>query len=122
MRLKFWMAFLAFIILLAAITNPEPSKHREVLTTELKRIINKDTPSDADDWRSEAAKGLGMLLGSALIEGIVARTVSTENYVVCSISKIQYDGEQHLIAIGAFGNVFILYDLEDLIDKRLLKA
>lgn len=65
-----------------------------------------------DDWEV-VGSALGYSLGMSLVEKMVAKLVVVDNYVLFSITNIQYQGKKKAVGIGAFGNVFIFREMQD---------
>ncbi|MCH8555456.1 MAG: hypothetical protein LAT76_09875 [Schleiferiaceae bacterium] len=114
--------FLAVIAIIAAISNPDAAQHREALKTKIKTAWQKESASKVaqDDW-DELIQGLGNAFGGVLVEGILKESVSTSNYVLFSFTKINWEGEQHIIGIGVFGNVFFTKEVDQFVNDGVFK-
>jgi len=117
-------AITGLIILIAVITNPNQDRHKEVIKNKLNSYLQesmKESMKDSgNDWE-QAGKAIGVILGGAIIDKIVDNLVSTENYVLFSITKITWDGKTKIIGIGALGNVFLTKKLDESLNEGLLE-
>ncbi len=118
------LLIISLIILVAVLTNPDQTRHKEViknkLVTYLQKSFRNDQPETKDEWQ-EADQALGVVLGGMIVEKILDNFMSTDNYVVFSTTKITWDGEARIIGIGAFGNVFLTRELDEALNKGLLE-
>jgi hypothetical protein len=119
-----FVAIIGLIILIAVITNPNQDRHEEViknkLNSYLQESMNESLNESNNDWE-QAGKAIGLMLGGALIDRIIDNLISTDNYVIFSISKVTWDGKTKIIGIGVFGNVFLTRQLNESLDEGLLK-
>ncbi len=93
---------IAFVGIIAAITNPNLETHRESVKSKLFES-SQDLMNDSDNEWVKIGSVFGTMLGGAVIENLV----STDNFVFFSITKVRWQGETRRIGIGAFGNVFL---------------
>lgn len=118
------LALIGFIVILAVLTNPNQDRHKEVLKSKLNTILQQslsDEFSDTTNVWNETIQGFGTVFGNLIIDGIISTTLSTDNYLVFSTTKITYEGDAKIIGIGAFGNVFITSKLDEAVKEGLLK-
>ena len=105
-------------VVIAAITNPNQSRHKEVLEDKIKTYMQKSIKNQGSD---EFVSLFGNLLGNVIVSKLIDTFVSTDNYILFSTTKLTWQGETKVIGIGAFGNVFITKQLSDALDKGLLE-
>ena len=107
---------IGLILLVAVITNPSQDRHKEVIKTKLNTYMQQSLKSNqsgtSDEW-AQAGAALGLMMGGAMIQNIVDNFVSTDNYVLFSLTKITVEGKSKVVGIGAFGNVFLTGKLND---------
>lgn len=112
---------IGFIVLIAAITNPNQKRHQEVLkeklTTHMQEAM-KDQPSSSSNTLGQAGQALGSMLGGTLISGIINNVISTDNYVLFSTTKATWEGKTRVIGFGAFGNVFLTKQIDKVIEEQ----
>ncbi len=82
--------------------------------------MNPEGDESENEWE-QVGQALGMMIGGTLVENVIDNLVSTDNYILFSTTKINWDGKSRIIGIGAFGNVYITNKLEEALDKGLLK-
>ena len=117
------------IIVLAAIvailTNPNPERHKEVVKNKFYQYLQKPLMEDvtnAKTRREEAVRSIEMLLGSTLIDRIIDNLVSSENYLLFSITNISFEGKSKTIGYGVFGNVYLAKELDEAMNETLNKT
>jgi len=106
------------------LTNPNQDRHKEVIKNKLNSYMQKSMNPEGDESENEweqVGQALGMMIGGTLVENVIDNLVSTDNYILFSTTKINWDGKSRIIGIGAFGNVYITNKLEEALDKGLLK-
>lgn len=119
------LLIIGLIVLIAALTNPSPERHKEVVKTKFKEYMQKsmkDSTNVSEDESDKVGLAFGMLIGNAIIEPIVNSLISTDNYIVFSTTKITWDGKTRVIGFGAFGNVFITKKIDNALDQGLLES
>lgn len=94
--------------------------HREAVKNEINAFLQRQMKDNSTDT-NEVGQALGIMLGGALVSGIVNNLVSSDNYVAFSLTKITWEGEAKVIGIGAFGNIFFLNKLDDSTIKGLVE-
>ena len=106
-------AIVGIIILLVAVfTNPKEEKVNKELAIKAKEILKKQLQYKQDD-----AVDLGMMLfGDRVIEEFIGSYISTNNYYLFTLSKINWNGESISVATGAFGKVWISPKLDEKAD------
>lgn len=116
--MKKFIILLVTVAIIAAITNPDSNRHREILKTELRRHLEVSlTNQDGNFWK-KAGAALGKLIGGAAIDFGVDEMIVVEDYALFSLSTITWNGSTKVVGIGAFGQVFLIRDLEDVIPRR----
>ena len=115
---------MGIIILIAILTNPNQDRHKEVIKNKLNSYMQKSMKQKLSESNNEwerAGQAFGMLLGGALVDRVIDTLVSTDNYLLFSLTKISWEGEMKIVGYGAFGNVYVTSKLDEAIDKGLLK-
>jgi hypothetical protein len=109
----------AFLAVIAAITNPTTEIHREkikgLLNAQLQKSMS-ERESEPDTW-ANAGQAFGNMIGGAFIDRLVENSVTSENYVLFSMTRVNWKGEEKNIGIGAFGNVWVSDDIRDALSK-----
>jgi len=92
---------LVVLVAVMVVTCPKTEQHKEVLSTVITTTVN-DAVNDNDN-----------LTGNKVIETAVDNLVTVDNYVVCSLGKVHYEGKDHIVSLGVFGHIFTV-DEDDL--------
>lgn len=114
---------IGLIILVAVLTNPNQDRHKEVIRAKFNSYMQKSMSeglSETENKWKKAGQALGMMIGGAMIDGIISSILSTDNYVIFSTTKITWEGESKVIGVGAFGNVFLTGKLDEVLNEGLL--
>ncbi|MFC4739033.1 DUF4359 domain-containing protein [Flavobacterium ponti] len=106
------------VLLVAIFTNPSQTEHKEKIKETFTNYYQKSLDENKIDSENNFA-ALGSLLGETLINQIIEKAVTRENYVIFSITKITFKGEKKSIGYGIFGNVFLSKKIEDTLNKNL---
>ncbi|MBD3581738.1 DUF4359 domain-containing protein [Flavobacterium selenitireducens] len=111
----------AFLLLLAVLTNPGSETHKESVRAELKAYFKqemsaRESTTDENDW-AKAGEAFGNIFATALIDRLVDNAVTSENYVLFSLTKVTWEGKEKNVGFGAFGNVWLSSKLRDLKNK-----
>ena len=114
-----------FIIVIAAFTNPNPYRHKELLKNKLYIGLQESgtakIPGTDESW-GNISESMRKLLGTELIDKLIDNQVSTKSYGLFSTSSIQVDAKSKLIGIGIFGQVFYTSEFDDSLKKGLLNS
>jgi hypothetical protein len=113
---------IAFLIIVAILTNPNPERHKEVVKNKIYKYLQKPILEEATNVNSrgeDAISALDILLGSTFVDGVIDNLVSTDNYLLFSTTNLSYDGKTKTIGYGVFGNVYIAKELEDAMNEAL---
>jgi Domain of unknown function (DUF4359) len=114
---------LAVIILTAIFTNPDLIKHKEVIKNKVSSYMQhkiKENSKTSDAEWEEMRQKIGVVLGGPIIEDLVDKIVSTNNYLLFSTTKLTWDGKSKVIGIGAFGDILLTTTMDEgLIDQVL---
>jgi hypothetical protein len=94
---------IALVAVIAFLTNPNEAAHKEAMNvranTIMDEIVAEQNPLVSIAWNT--------LGGSRLLNEFVNASVTTDNYFLFSVTKINWDNDSYIVGIGAFGNVFI---------------
>jgi len=116
-RLGCLLTLLTVAVVVAAMvaTCPDSRRHKEVVTNVMTETLNDMSASGAadDDLLTHGIRVVGDLLVGSVAETAVDKMLTVDNYFVCSIGRIRYDGNDHLVSAGILGHVFTV-NKEDL--------
>ena len=98
------------------LTNPDRAKHsmavKEILTKEFNKAMTDELQKSKNNSRQLTA-GIGLFLGSTLIDKIVDGYIDCENFYLFSLTKINYEGSDKTIGFGILGKVYISDKLKE---------
>ena len=105
------------MVLLFALTNPKKDDHISEVKTLLTKTMSKnleslDSTSDSSGWEILGST-LGLALGNKFIETFISSAISVDNYVLFSLTRIEFDGNERVIGYGVLGNVSIFKEITD---------
>ena len=108
---------LVVLVPVMVVTCPKTEQHKEVLSTVITTTVN-DAVNDNDNltgnaFIDNAFKTVSNAFAGKVIETAVDNLVTVDNYVVCSLGKVHYDGKDHIVSLGVFGHIFTV-DEDDL--------
>ncbi len=120
MRKALPLLLVGFILIIATISNPPQERHQEVLEKRLKEFFAEKMEikeAEEEDGLGRVVLGLGKIFGNALIDLAIENKVTADNYLFFSLTKVPHEGEEKIIGIGIFGNVFITQELEKALEE-----
>ena len=108
---------LVVLVAVMVVTCPKTEQHKEVLSTVITTTVN-DAVNDNDNltgntFIDNAFKTVSNAFAGKVIETAVDNLVTVDNYVVCSLGKVHYEGKDHIVSLGIFGHIFTV-DEDDL--------
>lgn len=108
--------FIALVALLV-VTCPKPEQHKEalsnVITTTVNDAVNETDNITGNVFVDNAFKLISDTFAGRVVKAAVDDLVKVDNYVVCSLGKVHYDGEDHIVSLGLLGHIFTV-DEDDL--------
>jgi hypothetical protein len=114
----------ALFCTVAFLTNPQPERHKEAVKSKLSTFMQqgmKESLTQTDNEWEQAGQALGLMLGGALVDRIVEELIATDNFLLFSTTRLNWDGDSKIIGVGIFGNVFLSKDIDHALDQGLLK-
>lgn len=109
------LLLVAVVVAAMVFTCPDSRRHKEVVTNVMTETLNDMSASGsaADDLLTHGIRVVGDLLVGNVTETAIDKMLTVDNYFVCSIGKIHYDGKDHVVSAGILGHVFTI-NKEDL--------
>lgn len=115
------------LVAVMIVTCPKTEQHKEVLSTVITATVN-DAVHDNDNitgnnFIDNAFRTISNAFAGKVIETAVDNLVTVDNYVVCSLGKVHYDGKDHIVSLGIFGHIFTVDedDLEEAAERYYKK-
>lgn len=110
------LIIIGFILLVCIITNPNAESHKqtvkEKVNTHLQNSLLLETNSE-----EEAFNNLGTLIGGSIVDNLIENSVRSDNYLIFSITKITWQGNEKKIGYGFLGNVFISKEVDEVFNR-----
>ncbi len=108
---------MVLIVVVMVVTCPDKYDHqqavRHVVTNVVDETIEDNVPDDIP------FVGLaGSVVASKLVETFLDSRLEVTNYYVLSVGRVDFNGRQRLVSVGAFGHIFT-FDEEDV--KQAIK-
>lgn len=108
------------IAIILILTNPDRAKHsitvKEILTKEFNKSMTEELRKSKNVYK-RADAGIGLLLGSTLIDKIIDGYIDCENFYLFSLTKIDFEGNTKTIGVGILGKVYISDKLKESTSK-----
>lgn len=102
-KLLLIILILVVITGVCVVTCPDKASH----TAALKEVLNTALTEELSSSESDAGLVmLGSMIGTSLGELVIDNMLKVDNYFVCSIGTITYDGETRVVSIGVLNHVF----------------
>lgn len=95
------LIIIGFILLALMATNPSIDDHRQAIMEEIKKKMSQE--SDPGNKWEQVGQAIGMAFG----QGIIEKSVTRDNYLVFSITKISFGDKSKNIGFGILGQVFL---------------
>lgn len=115
------------LVAVMIVTCPKTEQHKEVLSTVITATVN-DAVHDNDNitgnnFIDNAFRTISNAFAGKVIEAAVDNLVTVDNYIVCSLGKVHYDGKDHIVSLGIFGHIFTVDedDLEEAAERYYKK-
>lgn len=108
------------IALVGVITCPQKDAHKDALM----KLVNVALDTELyKNTKSEEEMGFalfGSILGSGIAEIIIDKKLLVDNYFVCSIGRVVFEGKEKIVSIGFLNHVFTMP--EDKLKEELKKS
>ena len=105
------------LLIIAAVSNPDSATHKEKVRTELKKYLD-ESMAEKSEGEENFASGFASLIGNTMVNSIVDNTVTADNYLLFSLTKISHEGNAKRIGFGAFGNVWLSKEVQKELDQK----
>lgn len=98
-----WTVISVALIVTLVLSCPDKKDHVEALNSVVTSYLDKKiyTDKDADGWTK-----LGQGVASLVMPHVLNSALEVDNYILFSVGKIKYDGEEKTVSIGVLGHVF----------------
>ena len=100
------LLIVAMIIGVSVVTCPKKEDHKEKLMEEVNTLLDSELTKKMDTDEAKALAILGSAFGSSVVSYMMDGRLSVDNYFVCSVGKLTFDGETTIVSVGAFNHIF----------------
>lgn len=119
--------FIAFIVLIAALffTRPTAGEHKAVLTEVISDTMNDySAQADSATHNDVFVQAFSQLFFNAIektIHAAVYNLVKVDDYGICTVGRIRWQGKNRIVSVGVLGHVYTLHkeDLKKIIEKNI---
>jgi hypothetical protein len=126
MKTKFLIiSIIALAVIVAILTNPKPEVHKEALKNKLYQYMHGPMTYDLNNARTrqeEVVQMFDILLGNTLLESVIDNLVTSDNYLIFSLTRLSLEGNSKIIGYGIFGNVYLDKNIDDLLNEAFSKT
>lgn len=110
----FILTAFGLIVVIAAVTNPSAQTHKETVRSELMDHIQKKmSETNSPDDPEQTGQLFGTLVANTLVGRVVDSAITSDDYVLFSLTKAKWNGDEKNIGFGAFGNVWLSEKVND---------
>jgi hypothetical protein len=113
--MKYVVVLIISVVVLGVliVSNPNTQDHRKAVKAKIIKIVEKEfsmTTVESNDSNTLLGK-YGSLIGTStvsnFVDDLVRDNVNCKNYLLFSLTSIEYNGENSLIGFGILGSVFV---------------
>lgn len=119
---QFYIILSVLIIGVLIFSNPSEENHIQTVKSKLKIAFKKKMSSEITENQNDAfatlGSGLGLLLGDTFIDKLTDGLVTRKNYILFSLTNVEFKGEEKIIGFGILGNVFLSDKIENIFQEQ----
>lgn len=112
-RLAYIILTICIIMAICIVSCPDKNAHKETIMQSVNREMNSNVDAESE---YAGMQMLGSMLGSGLIGWVLDNTLTIDNYFVCSVGTVSFQGKSKAVSFGILNHVFVLPDYDDLAD------
>ena len=90
------------------VTCPDKSAHSEALKELLNTVITENMNKGVETNEDAGWAMLGSMIGTGIGGLMIDNMLKVENYVVCSVGTMTFDGETKIVSLGLMNHVFTI--------------
>lgn len=88
------------------VTCPDQEAHTQDLKNLLNEVLTEELSKDAASDEDAGWVMFGSMIGTGVGGMVIDNILNVENYFVCSIGTVTYDGETYIVSLGVLNHVF----------------
>ena len=86
-------------------TCPDREAHSEALKGLVNQVVTSELSGEEED---AGLVMFGSVIGTGLGGLVIDNMLNIEDYFVCSIGTVTFDGETHVVSVGLLNHVFTI--------------
>ncbi|MFC6998028.1 DUF4359 domain-containing protein [Rufibacter roseus] len=111
------LLLIGIVLVLFAATNPSIETHKAEVKQMLTQKMNLEEiateTAESEDTFEQVGNAIGTTLGLAFVDKMIDNAISTDSYVLFSLTKATWEGKEKVIGYGLLGNVFIFDEVKN---------
>lgn len=94
---------------ICVVTCPDQEAHSTALKNLWNKLVTEELSQGADE-EDAVLVAFGSVLGTGIGGMVIDNMLNVDNYFVCSVGTITYDGETQVVSVGVLNHVFTADD------------
>lgn len=90
------------------VTCPDKSAHSEALKELLNTVMTEELNESVETEEDAGWAMLGSMIGTGLGGLMIDNMLKVDNYFVCSVGTMTFDGETKIVSVGLMNHVFTI--------------
>ena len=90
------------------VTCPDKSDHSEALKELFNTLMTEELSKNVETEEEAGWAMLGSMIGTGIGGLIIDNFLKVDNYFVCSVGTISYEGETKIVSLGVMNHIFTL--------------
>ena len=99
------LAVVVAAVFLMVLTCPDKAQHKEAVMTQVNLAVGQEIDKNLAD-EEDGARMLGKLFVGGIAGMMADNMLTVDNYFVCSIGTVEWQGERRKVSFGILGHVF----------------
>ncbi len=105
---KVILGLIVFILLVFAFTNPSAEAHKEKVSTEVGKLVDKATATTDNNFFTQGIRSIAKMMADNFMGQAMDQLFEYHNYIVCSKGTVTFDGKEHTVSFGILGKVYTM--------------
>lgn len=90
------------------VTCPDKNDHSEALKELFNTLMTEELAKEVETEEEAGWAMLGSMIGTGIGGLIIDNFLKVDNYFVCSVGTITYEGETRIVSLGLMNHIFTL--------------
>ena len=105
---KIILGLIVIIFLIFAVTNPSAEAHKEKVSTEVGKLVDKTTATTDNNFFTQGIRSIAKMMADNFMGQAMDQLFEYHNYIVCSKGTVTFDGKEHTVSFGILGKVYTM--------------